>query len=75
MRGCILRVCRAAAASATIQRGSVSRVEGHAVGRIKCRSRGVDVGTGQFAFLDAAADGEGVGGIGTEVDDGGEIRG
>ena len=42
------------------------------MGRIERSSRCVDVGTGQFAFFDAAADGESVGGIGAEIDDGGE---
>ena len=40
--------------------------------RIESRARGVDIGPGQFTFFDAATDGEGVGGIGTEIDDRGE---
>ena len=49
-------------------RSSVSDVVGHTVGRIERRPGRVDVGPGELAEFDAAANGERVRGIGADVD-------
>jgi hypothetical protein len=53
-------------------RQGVAQVVGDAVGRVERGAGGVDLRAGEFAGLDAAADGQRVAEVGAAVDDGGE---